>query len=328
MINIDNVKKQIGQLFILGFPGEEPSDEFLDFINQNMIGGVILFKDNCPSHSKTQSNINLINEAITDPIIAVDQEGGRVTRVIGGDVEIAGASDYANKLGLEKFKEDYKKSVGTLKSLGFNVNLAPVSDIFLNVENECLKGRCFGSTANEVSSFVVEAVTIAKENNIGCCLKHFPGLGASGVDPHHSVAIAEYDFETWNIREKIPFEAGISAGVNMIMTTHLKLLSFDNNIVTGSEKIINSLLRDKLKFDKILITDDLLMEGASSLGSIEERTVSAFNAGHDIMLFGQDFNSSKAAFNNFCRAVEQKTVKLERLKESLKRITELRKRIN
>ena len=327
MINIDDIKKRIGQFFILGFPGEEPSDEFLKFINQNMIGGVIFFKENCPDHSKTKSNINLIKDAISDPIIAVDQEGGRVTRVSGGDVEIAGASDYGKKLGLKKFKEDYTKSIIALKSLGFNLNLAPVSDIFLNNENDCLKGRCFGATAEEVSSFIVEAVTIAKDNNIGCCLKHFPGLGASSVDPHHSVAHADYDFDIWIGREKIPFDAGIKAGVDMVMTTHLGLPNLDHNIVTGSEKIINSLLRSELKFNKILITDDLLMEGASSLGDVNQRTVSAFNAGHDILLFGQDFKSSKAAFNNFCRAVEQENVRLERLEESISRITELKSKL-
>jgi beta-N-acetylhexosaminidase len=214
-----------------------------------------------------------------------------------------------------------------LKSLGFNVNLAPVSDIFLNNENDCLKGRCFGTTSEEVSSFVVEAVTIAKDNNIGCCLKHFPGLGASSVDPHHSVAHADYDLDIWSGREKIPFEAGIEAGADMVMTTHMELPYFDNNIVTGSEKIINSLLRDELKFYKILITDDLLMEGASSLGTIEQRTISAFNAGHDILLFGQDFKSSKTAFNNFCRAVEQEIVRLEKLEESISRITELKNKL-
>jgi beta-N-acetylhexosaminidase len=106
MINIDDIKKQIGQFFILGFPGEEPSDEFLKFINQNMIGGVIFFKENCPDYSKTKSNINLIKDAITEPIIAVDQEGGRVTRVTGVDFEIAEATDYGKNLGLENFKED------------------------------------------------------------------------------------------------------------------------------------------------------------------------------------------------------------------------------
>jgi beta-N-acetylhexosaminidase len=327
MINIDDIKKRIGQLFILGFPGENPSDEFLDFINQNMIGGVIFFKDNCQDHSKIKSNINLIKDTIPNPLIAVDQEGGRVTRVTGGDVEIAAASDYSEKLGLNKFKEDYSKSINVLKSLGFNLNLAPVSDIFLNDQNDCLKGRCFGTSAHKVSSFVIEAVKIAKENDVLCCLKHFPGLGASNVDPHISVAHADYDFDIWSGREKIPFENGIKAGADLVMTTHLRLPSFDSNIVTGSEKIISSLLRDDLNFDKILITDDLLMEGASSLGNIEERTLSAFNAGHDILLFGQDFKRAENSFNYFKTVFEKSLISTERILKSFERLSKLKRNI-
>lgn len=328
MINNYDIKQQFGQFFILGFPGREPSDEFLTFINRNRIGGVIFFKDNCPDHSTVQSNIKLIKDAISNPIIAVDQEGGRVMRVTGEDVELMGASEYGDKLGLEKFKADYDKSIKNLKSLGFNLNLAPVCDIFLNNENVCLKGRCFGSTAEAVAPFVFEAVSITNKNNILSCLKHFPGLGESQIDPHISTAHSNYDLETWNKRERIPFEAGIEAGANMIMTTHLQLSSFDKEIVTGSKQIINSLLRDKLNFNKIIITDDLLMKGASILGDIEQRAVFAFNAGHDILLFGQDFDKAKEAFENFRNVVTDETINTERIKNSLDRIAELKEKLN
>jgi len=313
---------------MFGFSDKKPSDEFLTFINQNNIGGVIFFKYNCPDHSTVKSNIKLIKDALTNPIIAVDQEGGRVVRVTGDDVEIKGASEYGNKLGLEKFKKDYTESIRALKSLGFNLNLAPVCDIFLNNENNCLKGRCFGSTADNVSPFVVEAVKIAGMNGVLSCLKHFPGLGESQVDPHISVAHANYDLETWNKREKIPFEAGIKAGADMIMTTHLHVPSFDKEIVTGSKKIINSMLRNELEFNKILITDDLLMEGASILGDVNQRAVSAFNAGHDILLFGQDFNRAKKSFETFRNSVGKGIISTERIMKSLDRITELRAKLN
>ena len=107
MINIDVLKKRIGQFFILGFPGEKPSDEFLTFINRNMIGGVILFKDNCPDHSTVKSNIKLIKKNVPNPLIAVDQEGGRVSRVTGDGAEIADAYEYGKELGLEKFILDF-----------------------------------------------------------------------------------------------------------------------------------------------------------------------------------------------------------------------------
>ncbi len=321
-----DIKNNLGQLFMIGFPGKEPSDTFLNFINEEKIGGVILFKENCSTHQVTQDNIKLIKDACGDSkvMVAVDQEGGRVSRIIGAPAEIASAWEYGTKLGLAKFAEDYTRCIVCLESLGIDINLAPVGDIFLKKNNQCLKDRCFGEDYDQVSRFVVKAIEISQKNGIISCVKHFPGLGDSDIDPHEETAKANYDMVLWEQREKKVFTEAINAGTDMIMSTHIHLPQLDNIIATGSEKIIKRLLRDTLGYDGLIITDDLLMKGASPLGIIGERAVASFKAGHDILLFGQDFDSAMIAYDYFCDAYSRGEITREQVTLSLNRIAGLK----
>lgn len=317
-----NILNRLGQLFIVGFPGKYPPDAYINFISEEKLGGVILFKDNCPTHNTIRSNIELLNNTGSgSPLfIAVDQEGGRVSRLRGAPAEIASAWEYGNKLGLEKFAEDYNRCILFLESLGINLNLAPVCDIYINDKNSCLNDRCFGDSNEKVIPFVKKALEISKYHKMLSCVKHFPGLGASEIDPHENVAEADYDMVIWEQREKTVFSEAINAGTDMIMTTHIHLPNIDKTIATGSKKIVHSLLREMLGFDGLVITDDLTMKGASSLGDIGERTVSAFNAGHDVLLFGQDFETAMIAYDYFCDAFARGKISKERVLSSLERI--------
>jgi len=312
----------IGQLFIIGFSGEEPSSAFLNFLAEENIGGVILFKENCPTHQKTKTNIELIRSVYLSsvPFVAVDQEGGRVCRIMGAPAEFPSATLYGTKYGLERFEEDYTRVAMYLESLGINVNLAPVCDIFLNPKNDCLKDRCFGETAQEVIPFVKAMVSISRKSLLLSCLKHFPGLGAAQNDPHHKTAVADYGPLTWEQREKLPFAAGVKEGADIIMTTHVRLLQFDKQIVTISSKIVSQYLRQRLGFDGAVTTDDMTMKGLTSEGNIGEMTVQAFKAGHDLLLFGQNMELAMEAYEYFKDAYLRGDIDAERIKTSLNRI--------
>ncbi len=318
----NNILDQIGQLFIIGFHGKEPPLAFLEFLKENNIGGVILFEENCPSHQKAKDNIREIQAQYNSstPFIAIDQEGGRVSRLRGAPAEFKGAYEYGKSGKIEQFCEEYSRAVLFMDSIGINLNLAPVCDILLNKENKCTEGRCFGETPDIVKVFVEAAVRTSKKTRMLSCLKHFPGLGASAIDPHLETATADYDLETWQYREKIPFVTGVSFEADMIMTTHLHLPNIDDTIVTGSKKIISEMLRQHLSFDGPVITDDLTMSGAESLGELGPRTITAFEAGHDILLFGADFDKFKIAYKFFCEAVKRGDVDENRIKKALNRI--------
>ncbi|UCD65155.1 MAG: hypothetical protein JSW34_06930 [Candidatus Zixiibacteriota bacterium] len=319
---MSDILRGIGQLFIIGFPGRKPSSSFLNFIHEENIGGVILFRANCPTHQMIQKNIQLIKDqmASTAPFIAVDQEGGRVCRVAGAPAEFASPSAYATRYGLDRFEEDYGRAALCMEALGINLVLGPVADIYLNAKNECLRDRCFGTAPEQVVPFVKKAVTVSKRYGLLSCLKHFPGLGAAETDPHVETPTAPFDELIWQQRESLPFAAGIEQGADLVMTTHLCTPAIDDRIATGSDKIISGLLRQRLAFDGPVITDDLTMKGAECLGHVGERAVAAFKAGHDLLLFGQEVDTAMEAFEYFKDAVLRGEISEELLNASLERV--------
>lgn len=314
---------KIGQLFMIGFPGAEPSDEFLQFIAEEHIGGVILFEENCPTHEVARENIETIRAGCrgTIPLIAIDQEGGRVCRLRGAPAEYRAAGEYGRDGQLERFQEDYTRSAVFMASLGINLNLGPVCDIRLNEANDCLKDRCFGTTADAIVPFVEQAVQISRKAGLLSCLKHFPGLGAAAIDPHRQTATADYDDMVWEQREMIPFLAGVEAGADMVMTTHLKLPKIDALPATGSAHVVDTMIRKRLDFDGPVVTDDLLMAGAGVLGHVGERAVAAFVSGHDLLLFGRDMEETMRAYDYFVEAVADRGIMSARLRQALGRIS-------
>lgn len=319
---MEELVKRLGQLFVLGFGGEEPSPAFLDFVQQEQIGGVILFEENCPTHNAARENIRSINLRLeTPPLVAVDQEGGRVCRLKGAPVEFKAAAMYGRKNSMEHFREDYKRAVVFMMSLGINLNLAPVADVFLDRNNACLQDRCFSSDPFMVAEFVRASVAVAHSQGMLCCLKHFPGLGSATVDPHEAVARIDIDKLLWQHRERIPFAAGVDAGADLIMTTHVIADRLDPRIVTGSPHVINELIRDDLNFDGPVITDDLAMKGAASLGDFGRRAVASFKAGHDLLLFCHDFDATVQAFDYFVDAVVEGEIPIDRVRVALDRVS-------
>jgi beta-N-acetylhexosaminidase len=327
---VQTILDQIGQFFLVGFPGEEPSRPFLNFLAEEQIGGVILFEDNCPSHSAARENIQSIRARYdsTALFVAIDQEGGRICRLKGAPAEFESAWSFGTSGTVARFSEVYTRSATLLESLGFNLNLAPVCDLYLHSANPCLQDRCFGSTVEIVTPFIAEAVKVSQRCGLLSCLKHFPGLGAAVADPHEKTAEADYDFLIWQQRERMAFVAGVEAGANMVMTTHLRLPEIDSEIATVSRKIVGSMLRQELPFDGLIITDDLTMAGAVSNGHIGELAVAAFNAGHDLLLFGQDCELAMEAFDYFRDAVKHGLITREKLQASLQLITGCKSKLN
>lgn len=319
---------RIGQLFITGFDGEQPSGEFLEFIASENVGGVILFEENSNPHGMAERSIRKIIAASKEmPFIAVDQEGGRVCRFKGAPAEYPSAADFGQRKNLELFEEHISRSAYYIQSLGVNLLLGPVVDLDLNKDNKCLEGRTYGTNPARVMPFVERAVKMAKKAGLLSCLKHFPGLGAAAGNPHLEIARADYDLQIFLNRESLTFKAGIDAGADMIMSTHLLLPKIDPRLVTESETIINLLLREKLDFDGVAITDDLLMKGIDGIGSFGERALKAFKAGHDILLFGGDYRATSQAVAYVKEAYRSRAIDDDRLEISLDRISGIKSKL-
>ncbi len=315
---------KVGQLFIVGYAGATPPRPFLKFLEEEQIGGVILFEENCTDRGQLIESMAAIRNCYPggpSPFMAIDQEGGRVCRLRGAPYEYRSAAEYAELDDLDLFEEEYSRAAVALESLGFNVNFAPVADALLNPLNTCLKGRCYGSLPERAADFVARSVEISRRCGLLSCLKHFPGLGAAGTDPHKKTASVDYDEVMWEQREALPFRAGVAAGTDMVMTTHMALPHIDSKIATVSAKIVSDMLRRHLPFGGLIVTDDLTMGGADTIGEIGPRTVAAFNAGHDLLLFGRDHSTSMRAYDYFRDAMERGEIGKDRIRQSLGRLS-------
>jgi beta-N-acetylhexosaminidase len=223
--------------------------------------------------------------------------------------------------------EDLSRATVYMESLGINLNFAPVADLRLEAANTCLEGRCFGAAPDEAIPYVQKTVAVSHIHSLLACAKHFPGLGAAQIDPHVETAVADYGIETWQRREMLTFQAAVEADVDMVMTTHLLVPNIDDTIATGSSKIIGSLLRTNLNFQGVVVTDDLTMSGADALGDYGERAVAALEAGHDLLLFGKNFDAAQESFEAVHMAVENGRISAERVRQSLDRVASVKYRL-
>lgn len=326
MSTVPRPRLPIGELFVIGFPGERPPSPWWAYVRDECIGGVIYFEESCRDHQAFRRLTEEVREMVRPRTIlaSIDQEGGRVCRLKGVPAEYKAAAEYGKTNDLLHFAEEYRRSASFLESLGINCNFAPVADIEFPTVNPALTGRCFGSSPDQVGKFVARSIEVAHESGLVACAKHFPGLGAAVVDPHVAVSRGSYDLVDWRHREALPFKAAIAAQVDLVMTTHLILEKIDPVPVTFSDRYVNEWLRKDLGYDGAVITDDLTMAGADEFGSIGMRTVAAFLAGHDLLLFGREFERAMEAYDHFVDCYERGEIDPARVRQALQRVAGLK----
>jgi beta-N-acetylhexosaminidase len=314
--NTLSLRDKIAQILILGFPEASVSDdsEIVKSIQEENIGGVILFDYNFKSKTfdkniKSPEQVATLNQALQMAasqgnkmhhrealplIISVDYEGGRVNR-------LKDTYGFPKTVSAEQFsalsEQDAKKQADimakTLKSNGFNLDFAPVLDVNVNPENPVIGklGRSYSADPEEVI-FRSHLLTKAfKEQGIGAAFKHFPGHGSSTGDSHLGFVDVT---ETWQSYELTPFQELISHmdKRDMIMTAHIVNRQLDKSGLpaTLSKEILTGLLRERLGFEGIIITDDMQMKAISDHYGLEESLVLAINAGADMFIFGNQLS--------------------------------------
>lgn len=286
------------------------------------VGGVIYFGNNIQSEAQLTSLLAKTKEYSKYPIfLGVDEEGGRVARVAQafdsvqntGDAASLGASgDPASAYGA------YSKIGAYLTKYGFNVDFAPVADIY-NESNSMFEKRSFGKDAKLVSDYVYQAVKGLQDKGISACAKHFPGHGSTKGDSHNGMAVSMLTMDELLSRELLPFKSAMSASVDFIMMGHISLPNVlpDNTPATLSYDIITGILRNKLGYNGIVITDAMRMSAVSTMYSSADAAVMAIKAGCDMVLMPVDFNE---AYQGVLNAVYSGEISIERIDESLMRI--------
>ena len=326
---MNDLTRQIRALFITAYSGNEPNDEFCEFVSQMSPGGIILFEENCVDHKKLKESIEKLNSLTeTNLLFAIDQEGGRVCRLRGEPVEFESPKSFGEKAqnDIESTLEDYSArlcaSLQYMRDLGINFLLGPVCDTQPDDTNSSLNGRTFGSNVEVISKFVSTTVASARKYDFYTCLKHAPGLGTASGDPHTTLATSTLDQDSYTNTELIPFQAGVSAGADAIMTSHFVVSEIDSEPITFSQKIISNLIRPTLSQTLPFITDDLDMGALDGLCTFEERVVRAFNAGHDLLLT-RCVESASRGIEALESALDSGETNPERVKQALGRVKRL-----
>lgn len=336
----DSLDIKIGQMILVGFPGTTVDEKVLDEVRQGKVGSIILFEKNIPP---TNSFVALkritwtYQQAAPIPLlIGIDQEGGRVNRLKDkyGFPKSITAVEMGKSPTLDSVQFYGEATASTLAGLGININFGPVVDLASNPTNPIIAkyGRAF--SANEDTVIVMAKEFIKEHHKYGVLtsLKHFPGHGSSKDDTHLGIADVT---NTWEERELKPYQALIDSGLaDAVMTSHIvnKKLDKEGNPGTLSADILNGILRQQLKFQGVIFTDDMQMHAITKHYGLEEAIKLAINGGVDIMTFSNNIQGSEErtvdkVHGIIRRMVLNGEIDKRRIDESFKRIIALKARL-
>lgn len=285
-----DLKHQIGQHLVTGFPGIEMSEDFIKAVKEYKIGNVILFARNIESKEQLTSLIKNINvlydkEVGIRPFITIDQEGGMVTRLSEDCVNIPGAMALSATNNEEYLDECTRINCRQLKELGINCNLAPVLDVNCNKDNPVIGVRSYSDKPMEVARLGSRVINIYEEKNLLCVAKHFPGHGDTALDSHLALPTVKKSYAELEQMELLPFFEAIKKGVPAIMTSHILYPSLEEKKIpaTMSKSIITDLLREKLGFEGLVFSDDMEMNAIKDYYGTVSGVIESLKAGADLM---------------------------------------------
>lgn len=324
-----SLEEKIGQLFIIGFNGEEIDKDIEYMIKNYYVGGFILFQENIKNIDQTLNLINSLkkaNENNNIPLfISTDEEGGKVTRVSN----LFGSVPGSREIG-EMDNEEYSFKIGDtigyrLKSIGFNLDFAPVLDIDSNSKNPVIGDRSYGRTKDIVSKHGIQVMKGIKSNNVIPTIKHFPGHGDTFIDSHLDLPAVNKDLEELRKMELIPFKEAIDMGADMVMVGHMLFPKIDSeNPATFSKEIITNLLRKDLNYDKVIVTDDMTMGAITKNYNIEKVAIKSLKAGADIILICHSYEDQIKVIESIKEAVKSGEILEKEIDEKVYRIVKLK----
>lgn len=328
-LNSMSTAEKIGQMFILGFDGTEPGADIKDMIKTRYIGGVILFQRNVkyPGQLLTLNNsIREINGASRVPlIISVDEEGGRVSRMPDQLKDMPAALSVGNTKNSRYAYDIGGMLAGEIAAFGFNTDFAPVLDIWSNPKNTVIGDRAFGTTPESVSRMGIPVMNGIRDRGIIPVVKHFPGHGDTVTDSHVGLPKIDYDMDRLDSFELVPFRNAIKDGADAVMVAHILMSALDTKYPASlSKAVITDLLRGKMGFDGVVITDDMTMGAIAKNYSIGNASVRSVLAGSDIILVCHGTDSQRLAMNSVEAAVKNGTIPIGRIDKSVGRILRLK----
>ncbi|GAA4749931.1 glycoside hydrolase family 3 protein [Nocardioides endophyticus] len=318
------------QVQLPAFVGTTLPDEYAELLAEGL-GGVCYFATNTSDGPAAVAELSAaIRAANPRAVIAVDEEGGDVTRLHaldGSPVLGPAALGAAGDLGLTR---DTARAIGAeLAAAGINLDLGPVADVNSNPDNPVIGTRSFGTEPAPAAAHVAAWVTGLQEAGVAACAKHFPGHGDTAQDSHLELPTVEADLETLFARELVPFAAAVEVGIASVMTSHIVVPALDPELPGTLSAPVLGLLRDRLGYDGVIVSDALDMAGASAGRGIPEAAVLSLAAGTDLLCIGTDVAVAtvRATQDAVVAAVEAGRLSRARLEEAVARIDRMLDRL-
>jgi beta-N-acetylhexosaminidase len=329
-MSIRDFRKHAGQLSIAGFSGHTIPAELKALAREFDLGGVIFFARNVESPEQVAELSREAQELAGEiPLwVSVDQEGGRVARLkspftvwppmqaLGRSGDVALAGRFARALAAE------------LTAVGISMDYTPVLDIHTNPANPVIGDRALAERADEVARLGAAIIRTLQTEGIAASGKHFPGHGDTSVDSHFDLPLIEHPPDRLEAVELVPFRAAIEADVASIMTAHILIPALDaERPATLSPAIVTGLLKERLGYRGLVLSDDLEMKAISARYGVADATVMAIAAGCDaVLMCAPDQQEQAVALEAVIRAAENGDLPLKRAEDALARHRRVKER--
>ena len=285
-----SLEEKVGQLFFVRCPETGAAED----VETYHLGGLLLFGRDYKDASGEwlteddfTSSLASYQAAAAIPLfIGSDEEGGTVTRASRNpnlfSTPLSSPQALYASLGMEGVLTETRRYNEALKTLGINVNFAPVCDVSTNPDN-FIYARSFGQDAQTTADYIAQVVPAYEAAGVACVLKHFPGYG-NNADTHTGVAIDARPYTTFERSDLVPFESGIAAGAPFVLVSHNVVECMDSAYPASLSAKVHSLLRDTLSFSGIIVTDDLAMDAVKAYAQDGSAAVLAIQAGNDMVV--------------------------------------------
>jgi len=324
----------LGQLFMMAYPGDAPPDLLFDWIRKRGLGGVKIFGWNADNTDKLAASIAALQKAALESghgiplLVATDQEGGWIRHVKGATTVTPGNMAIgASGRPYDAYWSAYY--IGReLDALGINMNFAPAVDLATEPKSSIIGPRAFSSDPEETAALGIAYFRGLEAAGVIATAKHFPGHGDTALDSHGTLPVIRIGQKTLWERELVPYRALAAEGLPAIMSGHLNypLITGDSSPASLSKAFMTGLLRGKLGFRGVAVTDDLLMSGATGGSDLAEACYRAIDAGNDLLMASRIIGLDDAAWTRLLAAYRTKPAFRERVREAAGRVISLKLR--
>jgi beta-N-acetylhexosaminidase len=314
------------RLFTVGFAGPALDPE-LEALLDRGVGGVVLFSRNVGTAAEVAELTRALKRRAGRPLlVAVDQEGGSVARLRNGFTRLPPLRTLGER-GDATLARELGRVVGSeLSAVGIDWDFAPVLDVDTNPKNPVIGTRSLGADPARVAELGVAFAAGLVERGVAACAKHFPGHGDTLQDSHHHLPRLPHSLERLERVELAPFRAAVAAGVPSIMAAHIVFEALDAERPASMSAAVLGLLRQRLGYDGIIVTDDLEMKAIADHFSIEEVVERGLAAGVDVFLVCHTAELAHRAIDAIVRAVQAGRLSEAKLRVALERVTRFAQR--